>query len=239
MPEKFQIMSRRWFLCLFVFGFFCWPQKNYARKIFQIMSLEGFFKWCQKIFSDHVKKGFSNDPRKIFQIMSRRVFQIMPERFLRSCQEGVFKLCQKHFLDQVKKGFSNHAREIFSDHVKKGFSNDPRKIFQIMSKKGFSNHARKIFQVMWRIIKQACQISWHHVHDGADPWVLSCVRSCLFCNLWVFFNVQRLCFWFVFFNGLLLIRPSEIALQICPTFLQLSQYTTWRLISCSSSSSNS
>jgi hypothetical protein len=41
MPEKFQIMSRRWFLCLFVFG---WPQKNYARKIFQIMSLEGFFK---------------------------------------------------------------------------------------------------------------------------------------------------------------------------------------------------
>jgi hypothetical protein len=38
------------------------------------------------------------------------------------------------------------------------------------------------------------------VHDGADPWVLSCVRSCLFCNLWVFSNVQKVCFWFVYFQ---------------------------------------
>jgi hypothetical protein len=35
---------------------------------------------------------------------------------------------------------------------------------------------------------------------GADPWVLSFVRSCLFCNLWAFSNVQKLCFWFVFFQ---------------------------------------
>jgi len=64
------------FLVFFLFVFFCWPQKNYARKIFQIMSLEGFF---------------SNDARKVFQIMSRRVFQMIPARFFRSCQEGFFK----------------------------------------------------------------------------------------------------------------------------------------------------
>ncbi len=160
-------------------------------------------KLCQKDFSDHVTwrvfqviperffrschfKGFSNDPRKISQIMSRWVFQIMPETFFQIESRKVFQIMPERFFQIMsRRVFFKLCQRDFSDQVKEG---------------GFSNHARKIFQIKWRIIKQACQISWHHVHDGADPWVLSCVRSCLFCNLWVFSNVEKVCFWFVYFQ---------------------------------------
>jgi hypothetical protein len=151
MSKNFKIVPKQLYfvfvsLWFFLFVFFSWPQKNYARKIFQIMSLEGFFKRSQKDFSDHVKKGF---------------FQIMPERFLRSCQEGFFKLCQKHFSDRVKKGFSNHAREIFSDHVKKGF-------FQIMPERFFRSSQRRGFQIVPERFFRSSEESSNKLVKSAD-----------------------------------------------------------------------
>ncbi len=184
---------------------------------------EGFFKWSQKDFSDYVKKGFSNYARKISQIMSRR-------------------------------GFSNYARNIFQIKSRKGFQIVPerffqimsRRVFQIMPERFFRSSQRRGFQIMPERFFRSSEESSDKLVKSADlmcmmeqilvSWVVSdhvCFVTFGFCN-----NVQKLCFWFVFFNGLLLIRPSEIVLQICPTFLQLSQYTTSRLISCSSSSSS-
>ncbi len=188
------------------------------------MSLEGFFKWSQKDFSDHV---------------TLRVFQMIPERFLRSCQDGFFKLCQKHFFRSSQERFFKSCQRDFFRSCQEGFfSNYAREIFQIKSKKGG-------FQIMPERFFRSSEESSNKLAKSADimcmmeqileSWVVSdhvCFVTCGFSPMF-----RSRVFGLCIFNGLLLIRPSEIVLQICPTFLQLSQYTTSRLISSSSSNS--